>query len=136
MGVAVYGRSEAEWEDLVAEAMRFLGEQARLRRTTTYTELNSVLAQRTGQSRFDFSRDSDRAAMGALLGSTSDQSLSDFGAMISSIVIYLNANDAGSGFYHLAVELGLLPAKPSAAQKEIFWTEQMTKVHEHFARKN
>ncbi|MGB3687398.1 MAG: hypothetical protein WA991_16425 [Ornithinimicrobium sp.] len=131
----MYGRDETDWNELVAEAVDFLAAQARLARLTTYTELNTVLTQRTGQQAFDFSRESDRAAMGGLLGAAVDQTLSDIGAMISSIVIYLNANDAGPGFYKLATELGLLSTKPTVLEKEAFWAGQVRKVHEHYSRR-
>lgn len=131
----MYGRDDDDWDELVGEAVDFLGAQARLSRLTTYTELNTVLSQRTGQRAFDFSQDSERAAMGALLGTAVDRTLSEIGGMISSIVIYLNANDAGPGFYKLATKLGLLTAKPSAVQKEAFWANQVKEVHRHYARK-
>ncbi len=43
-----HGRTEAEWERLTDAGLRFLLEQARMERTTTYTELDSVLHRRTG----------------------------------------------------------------------------------------
>lgn len=55
--------------------------------------------------------------------------------MISSIVIYLNVNDAGPGFYKLATELGLLTPRASGVRKEAFWANQVKQVHEHYARK-
>ena len=63
-----YGREESEWNELVQATTEFLADQARLRRYTTYTELNAVLHRRTGAHPFDFAKDGDRAAMGALLG--------------------------------------------------------------------
>jgi hypothetical protein len=98
----MYGRDELEWDELTTQAIRFLSEQARLERLTSYTELNTVLARRTGYSAFDFGSDRDRAAMGQLLGDCVDRTFPEIKAMISSIVIYLNANDAGPGFYRLA----------------------------------
>lgn len=130
----MYTRDEVEWDELVEEAIGFLSDQARLARLTTYTELNTVLAQRTGQRPFDFSQDSGRAAVGSLLGSAVDRTLAESGAMLSSIVIYLNANDAGPGFYKLATELGLLTPQASTVQKEAFWTSQVKQVHDHYAR--
>lgn len=130
----MYGRDEDEWKELVEETVDFLADQARLARLTTYTELNTVLAQRTGHRPFDFAQASERAAMGSLLGAAVDRTLSDCSAMISAIVIYLNANDAGPGFYKLATELGLLVHGASTVQKEAFWTEQVSRVHGHYAQ--
>ncbi|MGW0551942.1 hypothetical protein [Streptomyces altiplanensis] len=51
------------------------------------------------------------------------------GLMLSALVHYLNANDAGPGFYGLAQQLGLLPAKASPAAKMEFWIDQLNKLH-------
>lgn len=128
-----WGRNEAGWDVLVDETADFLGEQARLQRTTSYTELNAVLTRRTGLAPFDFAKDSDRAAMGAMLGQVAHDQLKAVGAMLSAIVIYLNENDAGAGFYRYATELGLLTARPSQSQREAFWVDQVAKVYAHYA---
>ena len=52
-----WGREESEWQELVEATGQFLAEQARLARLTTYTEVNTVLHQRTGHRRFDFNQD-------------------------------------------------------------------------------
>lgn len=128
----MYGRDELEWDELTTQAVRFLSEQARLERLTSYTELNTVLARRTGYSPFDFGSDRDRAAMGQLLGDCVDRTFPEINAMISSIVIYLNANDAGPGFYRLAVQKGLLSPKPSVYARDAFWSSQVRAVHDYY----
>src|SRR5687767_688412 len=97
-----WGRDELEWGELVDGTTEFLAEQARLGRTTSYTELNAVLHQRVSARTFDFAKDSERAAMGGLLGEVARTELPTVGALVSSIVLYLNENDAGTGFYRLA----------------------------------
>jgi hypothetical protein len=72
--------------------------------------------------------------MGALLGQISHESVDEGGPMISAIVIYLDRNDAGGGFYNLAVELGLLRAEPTARQRDAFWTGQVAETHRQYAR--
>lgn len=128
-----WGRDETEWNQLVTATKEFLAEQAHLQRTTTYTELNSVLHRRTGARLFDYSKDNDRAAMGALLGEVARAQLPVVGALVSSIVLYLNENDAGGGFYRLASELKLLAPKPTADQKLAFWSSQLTATYAHYA---
>jgi len=50
------------------------------------------------------------------------------GLMISALVIYLDGNDAGTGFYKLAQDLGELPPGTlSAHVKEQFWVSQLKK---------
>ncbi|MFC8505999.1 hypothetical protein ACFU3J_18235 [Streptomyces sp. NPDC057411] len=92
-----------------------------------------TLANRTGCRLFDFERDDERAAMGHLLGLIveRDQALapSDPPLMLSALVIYLNANDAGPGFYKLAKELGLLPLSASQEERDFFWVRQLNGLY-------
>ena len=92
-----YGRTDEDWDALEAAGWEFLVSQARLQRTTSYTEMNTVLARRTGVREFDFDLDGERHAMGELLGQLSDRSFGQARLLISVLVQYLNANDAGPG---------------------------------------
>lgn len=127
-----YGRADDEWNDLVRACTDWLVEVARRERSTSYTETNTVLEQRTGHEPFDFGREGDRTAMGALLGEVTQRTIGDSGAMLSALVFYLNANDAGPGFYKLAVELGLLAPNPSREEKDAFWAAQVGAIHAHY----
>jgi hypothetical protein len=70
-----YGRSDEEWEELISNGRTFLEERARLEKTTSYTEMNAVLAKRTSVHAFDFEREDERAAMGSLLGSIVEETI-------------------------------------------------------------
>ncbi len=132
--MAMYSRSDDDWDQLVDAGSKFLVERAQLRKVTTYTEMNSVLARRTGLPGFDFDRADDRAAMGHLLGLIVDRDYAKSGLMISALVHYLGANDAGPGFYVLAQQLGMLPKGSSAMAKLEFWIGQVNRLHERYAR--
>ncbi|MFJ2899595.1 hypothetical protein ACIO87_32590 [Streptomyces sp. NPDC087218] len=129
-----YGRADSEWEELVHTGRGFLIERAKLGKLTSYTELNVTLARRTCCRPFDFERADERAAMGHLLGLIveRDQEIapSNPPVMLSALVNYLGANDAGSGFYHLAKELQLLPMSASANEKFSFWVKQVKQLYE------
>jgi len=127
-----YGRDELEWAELQRAGMHFLEERARLQRLTSYTETATVLGRRTGLRGFDFSEHADRAAMGYLLGRISKQSVADLGFLISALVTYLDSNDAGPGFFALAQQLRMLPAQPSADQRQDFWVGQVNAAFAHF----
>lgn len=131
-----FGRTEQDWDELFAQATDFLKEQARLGRLTSYSEVNWAIARRSGLPAFDFELDRDRDAIGKgnILGDISRENLSECGAMLSAIVVYIDRNDAGAGFYKLAQALGLLPAAATADQKLAFWADQVKKVHAHYAR--
>jgi hypothetical protein len=62
------GRTPQDWDQMAAESVRFLRDRAALERTTNYSELNATLQRRAGQGPFDLDLDSERAAMGHLLG--------------------------------------------------------------------
>ena len=132
----LYGRDEADWDILAKEGERFLIERACLERTTSYTEMNDVLERRTGLRRFDFNQAAERAAMGYLLGRiVTERNKPETGLMISALVIYLNGNDAGSGFYALAQELGELPpGSLSASVKESFWIKQLNETYARYQK--
>lgn len=137
--MSAYGREDSEWDCLVDSGREFLVERAKLGKLTSYTELNVTLARRTGCRPFDFERADERAAMGHLLGLIveRDQQIapSDPPLMLSALVNYLTANDAGSGFYQLAKELQLLPMSASKDEKDSFWIKQVRRLYErHGAR--
>jgi hypothetical protein len=45
----------------------------------------------------------------------------------------LNGNDPGTGFYALAQNLEMLPARPSMDKKERFWVTQLKDLYEHYS---
>jgi hypothetical protein len=124
-----YGRTVEEWNDLESAGWEFLVSQARLQRTTSYTEMNTVLARRTGVRGFNFDLDGERSAMGELLGLISERSFQQAQLLISVLVQYLNANDAGPGFYQLAQRKKLLRPHASQDEKLIFWVRHVQAVH-------
>ena len=130
----LYGRSGEEWATLADVVKAFLLERAALRQTTSYTELNVVLSQRTQFTGFDFALDRERAALGELLGQVSENAADETGGLlISALVQYLNANDAGPGFYSLARSRGLpVPSRPD--DRQLFWASHVHALHERYAR--
>jgi hypothetical protein len=127
----MYGRSDAAWDELASAGSTFLVERARLRTVTTYTETNSVPARRTGLPGFDFGQADERAAMGHLLGLIVARDYPESGLMISALVHYLGANDAGPGFHTLVQQLGLLPQGSSAAARLEFRIGQVNSLDLH-----
>lgn len=133
--VVRYGRSEDDWARLAAVGKEFLIERARMRRTTSYTEFNAALVNRTGAAGFDFELEADRAAVGALLGQISEIAAAETGGLlISALVQYLDTNDAGPGFYALARSKGLT-VPHLADDRQLFWASHVGHVHRHFARR-
>lgn len=129
----MYGRSDDEWDRIVDDAVSFLSEEARLKRITSYSDLNSALS-RHGHVPFDFGLERDRAAVGMVLGDAVRRTIGDSGAMLSAIVSYIGQNDPGPGFYKFATELGLLPNTATADDRLAFWAKQVKAVHEQYAR--
>jgi hypothetical protein len=127
-----YGRDDAEWDLLIDAGIRFLIERARMRKVTSYTEMNAALARRTGAEPFDFEQVGERHAMGALLETIGERTRPGTGVMISALVHYLNENDAGPGFYGYAQKIGLLPKGSTADEKLVFWASQVEAVHTRY----
>jgi hypothetical protein len=131
--VTLYGRDDLVWDELARVGLEFLVERARLGKLTSYTELNATLVRRTGLPGFDFSRADERAAMGHLLYLIVELNRPSTGLMISALVSYLDANDAGSGFYGYPQDLGLLRRNALAMEKLEFWAGQVKTLHEYHA---
>ncbi|MEU6233550.1 hypothetical protein [Kitasatospora sp. NPDC047058] len=130
-----YGRDELEWDELVGAGLDFLRERAAQPGDpmTTYSELNAVLVERTGLPGFDFGQARDRAAVGHLLGLVVERDFPQSRLMLSALVRYQGENDAGSGFYALAQQLGLLPKGASADTKWEFWIGQINGLQQRHA---
>ncbi|MFB7943397.1 hypothetical protein ACFC6L_00605 [Kitasatospora phosalacinea] len=125
-----WGRDELEWEELVGAGRQFLVEVAARRGTTSYTELNAVLVERTGLAGFDFSKQADRAAMGHLLGLVVEREApTGSGPMLSALVHYVGGSDAGAGFYALAQQRGLLRKGASTYERMAFWVDQLNQLY-------
>lgn len=131
--MSMYGRDDISWDQLTAAGEAFLIERARLARVTSYTELNATLVHRTDRPGFDFDRQDERAATGHLPGLIVARNRPATKLMISSLVTYLDANDAGPGFYALAQQLGELPRGASAVAKWEFWVGQVKAMHEYYS---
>lgn len=132
----MFGRDEADWDVLASAGEEFLIERARLRKTTSYTELNTTLERRTGIRGFQFGQQAERAAMGHLLGLiVTERNRPVTRLMISALVIYLGGNDAGTGFYKLAQDLGELPPGAlSPRVREQFWIGQLNAIYAYYGK--
>ena len=122
---------EREWAPALGAKGLAEVARARLGRTTSNTELSTVMARRTATSPFDFERADERAAMGHLLGLIVERDRPITGHMISALVNYLDANDAGPGFYTLAKQLGY-PVGNSPTARMDFWIGQLNAVMQHY----
>lgn len=131
--MVLYGRDDLAWDQLAQAGLEFLVERAQLGKLTSYTELNATLVRRTGLAGFDFNRADERAAMGHLLFLIVELNRPTTALMISALVSYLDANDAGSGFYGYAQDLGLLQRNASAMQKLEFWAGQVKALYEYYS---
>lgn len=128
-----YGRDDEEWAALVEAGAKFLVERAELGKMTSYTELNVVLSKRTGARSFEFDRDGERRALGALLEQIGEVNRPQSGVMITALVYYLRENDAGPGFYAYARRLGLLRKGASDIDCLEFWAKQVKATHARYA---
>ncbi|TDD62085.1 hypothetical protein E1263_05430 [Kribbella antibiotica] len=87
------------------------------------------MVHRTGCRPFDFEQAADRAAVGYLLGRIVERNYSRTGLMLSALVRYIDANEAGPGFSQLAQQMNLLDKNASRSDKHDFWIGQVTQLH-------
>ena len=134
--MTAYGRPDEDWDAPMQAGSDFSCERAAMARNTSYTEMSTTLARRAGVREFDFSQQAERAGMGYLLGRIGEDTYPTVDAMLSAIVLYLDANNAGPGFYALAGQMGLLERGASKQDKERFWVDQVARVFRHFEGKS
>lgn len=132
---SLYGRSRDEWEEMRDAAESFLGKVAENAGMTDYSSLNRAISEQTGFRPFDYGLESDRAAIGRMLGEISVRTNADYGVMLSALVTHRGSNDEGAGFYKLAAELGKMPRKPTADEKLQALVRLTKEVHSHYARR-
>jgi len=53
---------------------------------------------------------------------------------LSAIVLYLNANDAGPGFFTKAMEPCVVATNATRDERERFWLDQLGAVQDHYQR--
>jgi hypothetical protein len=85
---------------------------------------------------FEFSLQSERTAMGRLLGAIADRSVAESGFMLSAIVFYLNQNTVGSGFYDYAIKRipPMLAKDPTERMRDEFLSQQLAGVIGFYGR--
>lgn len=130
----MFGRTELEWGQLRQAAEDHLITVAQERSMTDYSLLNRVLSQVTGLRGFDFSQESERAAIGKMLGEISRASYADHSILLSALVTHRGSNNEGAGFYKLAAELNEMPVRPSEDQKLVAVSRLVAKAHDYYGR--
>lgn len=74
----------------------------------------------------------ERGAMGFLRGRIVQETYPVVGSKMSALVIYLDANDGGPGFYQLAQDMGLLQQGVSKQAREALWIQLARGIFDHF----
>lgn len=112
-----YGRTQDQWDQMLAVVEDFLIEMAEIEGQTDYSEVNACLLEE-GLPGFKFFLDSERAAIGSLLGQISERSYVADGILLTVLVIHHDTpNDIGGGFWRLAAKYGVVSPKPNDHEK-------------------
>ena len=135
-----YNRSEEHWERLIDVATQILLERGRQHNPTiAYSALNEMLAEQTGQPKFDFGLQQERDAIGALLANVNDRTLPEIQAemgrkvLLSALVWHKDRPDLRKGFYDYARKLGMLDGRTQEA-KDIFLVQQLRDIADYCKR--
>ncbi|HEY6428626.1 MAG TPA: hypothetical protein VIX84_15495 [Acidimicrobiales bacterium] len=122
-----FGYGAEAWDRMVEVGLDFLKEKARLG-TTTYTEFCTVVSRRSA-----YTIEPGDYAVRYLLGDISRQTFKSHQCPITSIVVYLDDNRPGDGFFRLGQELRVLPRGPlSQRRKEQFWLDERRRTSAAF----
>ena len=131
----IHGRDPQVWRDFIDAATKSLKRTARLHRDTNYTDLNREIVAATGHPGFDFASADERSAMGDLLGDIVEETFDEHEVMLSSLVMYVNENKPGRGFFTLATQMGLLPKDSTAEERDEFWWDQVRSAQNAYGKK-
>lgn len=129
-----YGRTEELWEDLIGSGHEILIDVCRREDMTTYTDLNRELSHKVdGFSGFDFNQQSERAAMGYLLGQIVERDqVTHPELVLSAVVHYIDMNSPGPGFFDIAVKNGNMKV---GEDKDSFWSKQVALAQKTYPRR-
>jgi len=95
--------------------------------TTTYGQL-APLAQ------LHLDNPADRRRLSEILGQISSYEHSQGHPMLSAVVIYVDKNRPGDGFFTLAQELGLYGGSNHEESKIDFWIAELKRVHDFWRK--
>jgi hypothetical protein len=124
-----YGRTQEQWEEMLTVVEDFLIEKAEVEDQTDYSEVNARLLE-AGLPGFKFYLDSERAAIGSLLGQVSERSYETDRILLTVLVIHHDtSNDIGGGFWKLAAKYGRVSPKPTDHEKLDALVELTTAVY-------
>lgn len=130
-----HGYSDEDWSLMMEAARNIMVHTARRQEWILYSDLNREVSEDADTVPFDFSRDTDRAALGTLLADIVKADLLHSRFMVSSVVKLSASDGPDDGFYSLAENLGHLEAGASEDRKFEFWVEQLKLTHDHYRRR-
>jgi hypothetical protein len=130
-----HGRSEEDRDRMMEAGRNIMVHTARRQGWILYSDLNQEISEDAGTAPFDFSRDSDRGALGTLLADIVKADLLHSRFMLSSVVKLSAGDGPGAGFYSLGEHLGHLEPGASPDRKFEFWVEQLKLTHDHYKRR-
>lgn len=128
-----YNRTDEQWEELINAGLDDLAKVAAGGRQKSYSTLNKVLAEETGQPQFEFHNPADLAGMSRLLANMGERGRETHpGFLITALVTGKHSGEPGLGFYTLGESTGLL--KPGD-NKEKFWVDQTNAAYAYYSKK-
>ncbi|MBG6224814.1 hypothetical protein IWX63_001376 [Arthrobacter sp. CAN_A2] len=131
-----HARTEEDRAVIMEAARSIMVHTARRQELITYADLNQKISEDTDTEPFDFSREADRDALGALLADVVKDDLLHSRFMLSSVATLSDLErEPGNEFYALAENLGHLEPGASRERKYEFWAEQLKLTHDHYKRR-
>ncbi|MEX5305208.1 hypothetical protein RF644_05565 [Kocuria sp. CPCC 205258] len=128
-----YGRTWDQWDQMLTVVEDFLIEIAEIEDQTNYSEVNARLLEE-GLPGFKFFLDSERAAIGSLLGQISERSYAADEILLTVLVIHHDTpNDIGGGFWRLTAKYGMVSPKPNDIEKLDALVDLTTAVYARYS---
>lgn len=100
---------------------------AKARTLTSYSEVSVLIG-------LDMSKEEDRAEIARKLGDIVFYEYQNHRPMLTALVVHRGGdNNPGEGFFSAAEKIGLFKATCNPMKRTIFWSSQVTLVHNHWA---
>lgn len=104
-----------------------LKELARDKKLASYTEISTLIG-------LDMSQEHDREVIAQKLGDIVFFEHDNNRPMLTALVVHQGGdNNPGEGFFSAAQKIGLFKSSRDPMKRLIFWSNQVTLVHNHWA---
>lgn len=128
-----FGRTSAEWDEIVSSSLSILEDTARARSLIAYSDLAERITRQVGATPpVDHHLELRHVLYDTVLLGLEKWPDGSRAPLISALAVYKDVPEPGPGHITLARELGRRPGPTKDAELE-FWAREVEALHAHYA---